>query len=171
MSLLGSIGSALKGGVKGFLSGGPTGAVMGGLKGLAKGSTSAPPKSQMMGMAVKPGAGLVGISNPVIGKAIGQVGQTITKYGPTVGRVAAGAATAAYVGGAIYDAAGNYLGQSRKRRRMNPLNARAARRAIRRIKAVRKITMDIERSLPKQRTSRSAPRRGSNPDFIQLRNS
>jgi len=37
-------------------------------------------------------------------------------------------------------------------RRMNPLNARAARRAIRRIKAVRKITRDIERSLPKVQT-------------------
>lgn len=36
-----------------------------------------------------------------------------------------------------------------KRRRINPLNVRAARRAIRRIKAVRKITASIERSLPK----------------------
>jgi hypothetical protein len=34
-------------------------------------------------------------------------------------------------------------------RRMNPLNPRAARRAIRRIKGVRRITRDIERSLPK----------------------
>lgn len=37
----------------------------------------------------------------------------------------------------------------KKRRRMNPLNARAAKRAIRRIKAVRKITAGIERALPK----------------------
>jgi len=44
----------------------------------------------------------------------------------------------------------------RKRRRMNPLNARAARRAIRRIKAVRRITRDIERSLPKQTARRRA---------------
>ena len=43
---------------------------------------------------------------------------------------------------------------SKKRRRMNPLNARAARRAIRRIKAVRRITNDIERSLPKARAAR-----------------
>lgn len=41
-------------------------------------------------------------------------------------------------------------------RRMNPLNPRAARRAIRRIKAVRRITRDIERSLPKQTTRRRA---------------
>lgn len=46
-----------------------------------------------------------------------------------------------------FDAAGNPLGK--KRRRMNPLNARAAKRAIRRIKAVRKITAGIERALPK----------------------
>ena len=39
-------------------------------------------------------------------------------------------------------------------RRMNPLNPRAARRAIRRIKAVRRITRDIERSLPKVTTRR-----------------
>lgn len=45
-----------------------------------------------------------------------------------------------------FDAAGNPL---KKRRRMNPLNARAAKRAIRRIKAVRKITAGIERALPK----------------------
>ena len=47
----------------------------------------------------------------------------------------------------------------RKRRRMNPLNARAARRAIRRIKAVRRITHDIERSLPKARSRAPARRR------------
>lgn len=41
-------------------------------------------------------------------------------------------------------------------RRMNPLNPRAARRAIRRIKAVRRITRDIERSLPKVSTRRRA---------------
>jgi hypothetical protein len=45
-----------------------------------------------------------------------------------------------------FDAAGNPI---KKRRRMNPLNARAAKRAIRRIKAVRKITAGIERALPK----------------------
>jgi hypothetical protein len=44
-------------------------------------------------------------------------------------------------------AGGGVLGK--KRRRMNPLNARAAKRAIRRIKAVRKITAGIERALPK----------------------
>jgi len=41
----------------------------------------------------------------------------------------------------------------RKRRRMNPMNHKAANRAIRRIKAVRKIVRSIESSLPKQRTT------------------
>jgi hypothetical protein len=42
----------------------------------------------------------------------------------------------------------------KKYRRMNPMNAKAARRAIRRIKAVRKITHDIEAQLPRARASR-----------------
>lgn len=39
-----------------------------------------------------------------------------------------------------------------KNRRMNPANPKAARRAIRRIKATRKLLQDIERQLPKQKT-------------------
>ena len=39
----------------------------------------------------------------------------------------------------------------RRRRRMNPLNGRAAFRALRRIKAVRKLLHGIERHLPKVR--------------------
>lgn len=46
---------------------------------------------------------------------------------------------------------------ARRRRRMNPMNHKAANRAIRRIKAVRKIVRSIESSLPKQRAT--APRR------------
>lgn len=41
----------------------------------------------------------------------------------------------------------------RKRRGINPLNVKAARRAIRRVKAIRKITTKLEQSLPKQRKS------------------
>ena len=40
----------------------------------------------------------------------------------------------------------------KKRRRMNPMNIRAARRAIRRIRGARRILMRIERSMPKART-------------------
>lgn len=41
-------------------------------------------------------------------------------------------------------------------RRINPLNVRAARRALRRIKAVRKITAQIERALPRRAAPRAA---------------
>jgi uncharacterized protein RhaS with RHS repeats len=54
-------------------------------------------------------------------------------------------------GGAVtmlYDAAGNLVGTQRKRRRMNPTNIKAARRAIRRIRGARRVLQRIERSLP-----------------------
>lgn len=43
-------------------------------------------------------------------------------------------------------------GRCVRNRRMNPMNPRAARRAIRRIKMARKMLQEIERQLPKQRT-------------------
>jgi hypothetical protein len=52
----------------------------------------------------------------------------------------------------------NKTGKIIKPRRMNPLNGHAARRAIRRIKGARKMLQAIERSLPKARTHRAAPR-------------
>jgi hypothetical protein len=72
---------------------------------------------------------------------------------PTIARGATGAivpAAAGAVGAAIYDAAGNLIGytQKKKTRRMNPLNIRAARRAIRRICGVRQVCSSIERQLP-----------------------
>ncbi|MGH8833336.1 MAG: hypothetical protein ACREXV_19970 [Polaromonas sp.] len=54
------------------------------------------------------------------------------------------------IGGLVYDAAGNLQGAT-KRRQMNPLNARAARRAVRRIKSVRKLCQRIESTLPRQK--------------------
>lgn len=57
------------------------------------------------------------------------------------------------VGALVYDAAGNLMGRTSKRQ-MNPLNQRAARRAIRRIKRVRKIVNSIERALPKSKSRR-----------------
>lgn len=44
---------------------------------------------------------------------------------------------------------------------MNPMNPRAARRAIRRIRGARKLLQRIERSLPKARTHRAPPRRNA----------
>lgn len=73
---------------------------------------------------------------------------------PTIGRetARAGAAGAAALG------LSGLFGGTKKRRRMNPLNVKAARRAIRRINAVRKITRDIEKQLPTRTVrSRAAP--------------
>lgn len=50
-----------------------------------------------------------------------------------------------------------------RNRRMNPLNPRAARRSIRRIKGVQKISADIRKALPKARTSRRATPAGHHP--------
>lgn len=46
-------------------------------------------------------------------------------------------------------------GRCVRNRRMNPLNPRAARRSIRRIKGAMKMLRQIERQLPKQRTRRA----------------
>lgn len=75
---------------------------------------------------------------------------------PAIGRVltgrAAAAGTVGFAAGQLFDAAGNPVP---KRRRMNFGNARAARRAIRRIKGVRRLLKSIEDQLPR----RPAPRR------------
>jgi hypothetical protein len=92
-------------------------------------------------------AGVAGMSLlsrlPAIGSRIGQV---LSRPGVQLG------GTAAAIG------AGLVLGPDgqpvRKRRRMNFGNAKAARRAIRRIKGTRKLLQDIEKQLPR-RTVRS----------------
>lgn len=76
---------------------------------------------------------------------IGAVGRGAARQLPGV--VAGAAAGALFSGG----------GEKKKYRRMNPLNVKAARRAIRRIKAVRKITRDIEKSLPTRTVRRAVP--------------
>lgn len=50
-------------------------------------------------------------------------------------------------------------GRPYRRPRMNPMNVRAARRAIRRIRSARKLLQRIERSLPKTRTHTRPTRR------------
>jgi hypothetical protein len=169
MSLLGSIGSTLSGAVKGFVKSGfnPVGAVKGALTGLAKGTTSAPPKSAAGGspiLAALPGSNAFsasGLVRTAVVPAVKAVGSAVVRNAPTIGAVAA-------VGGLVYDMAGNVIGRQRKRRRMNPMNARAARRAIRRIKGARKMLQQIERQLPKQRTTaRRAASSRSSETFIR----
>lgn len=58
------------------------------------------------------------------------------------------------LGGAF---AGLGAGTGRRYRRMNPLNPKAANRAIRRIKAIRKLTRSIESQLPKRTVRPASP--------------
>lgn len=72
---------------------------------------------------------------PAIGRSlpgIGRLGGAARTVGRVGGRVI-GAAGVAATGVAIYDAAGNYLGQKKRSRRINPLNHRALKRAMSRI--------------------------------------
>lgn len=91
---------------------------------------------------------------PGLGRSIGALSRV-----PAVraaGRLARDVGTVV-VGGLIIDSMTGQVVGRRRSRRINPLNAKAARRAIRRIKSVRKICLDIERSLPRQRQSRACP--------------
>lgn len=126
------------------------------------------------GLAAKVSRGVVGRVMPGIGKVV---------YPGRMGAVAGAAAGGGKLGklalaggGALGGAALTYPGRmgsalnppmsaaeakrmgvssGRRYRRMNPLNPKAARRAIRRIKAVRKLVRSIESQLPK-RASRDA---------------
>lgn len=80
----------------------------------------------------------------------------VTKPGAGLVKTGAAIAGGTIAGEAIYDAAGNLIGYKQRRRRMNPLNPKAARRAIRRVKSVRKMLHNIEKQLPKQKCTRRA---------------
>lgn len=69
---------------------------------------------------------------------------------PKVNKKVAAALGWATVGGLAVDAAGQVQGRVGGRR-MNPLNPKAARRAIRRVKAVRKLCTKLESALPKRK--------------------
>lgn len=107
-------------------------------------------------------AGMAGALVPV-GKQLAKraVGGGFKKGGlniGTLGKIAAGT----IAGEAIYDAAGNLIGYKKKRRRMNYMNYKAAKRATRRIKGARKMLQNIEKQLPKHtvrsRTTRCEPK-------------
>lgn len=108
-----------------------------------------------------------------------QIGQMLPKVAPMIGSAltAAGALTAAarkalpvlnknialasgYIvtAGLVYTAAGQLVGRTRRRRRINPLNYRAAMRAASRLCKVHDLTARISQALPSAGTAR-APRR------------
>ena len=70
-----------------------------------------------------------------------------------LGRAVVGTAAVAGVADIVFDEFGQPV--RRRRRRMNFGNAKAARRAIRRIKGTQKMLKDIEKLLPRRAASRS----------------
>lgn len=90
-------------------------------------------------------ASILGPAATVAGRVIPSLGRVLTGRAATAGAVG-------FAAGQLFDAAGNPVP---KRRRMNFGNAKAARRAIRRIKGVRRLLKSIEDQLPR----RPAPRR------------
>lgn len=128
------------------------------------GTFGAPPVPQIMS-GILPALPALGSVAGSVGRALGSavvpavVGGARVAIGAGRGLAVAAARwcqrnpkTCAALGGASIVADMMRSGEiKRPGRRMNPLNVKAARRAIRRIKGVRKICNDIERSLPMRR--------------------
>lgn len=129
--------------------------------------------NRAMGQALGIPAGFPGMTGgPVAGGALPSASflPQVVAGGVALGKqilsTKTGKAAVVTGGVAVADAALDFFGGDDgggRRRRMNPLNVRAARRAIRRIKAVRKITASIEKSLPK------AKARGGHQHFVRHR--
>lgn len=122
------------------------------------GGTGAATTASMFPVALPPIAATVGRALPAIGRALPGIGRAT---GQAVGRVA-GAGRALVrkypksaralaelglfaVGGVVYDAATGQPVGTVNRRRMNPLNARALRRAMSRVKSAKNICRQVEK--------------------------
>lgn len=163
MSLLGKVGNFLKKTVKtvapvaiGYATGGLGGAAIAALGGGGGGRSSPRPSPSLPQMA---GFGPIIPSQPFRPPSFQQPrslpgagvrpSTRITPYAPLAVEPGGSSSRAMVV-----------HGPRKKYKRINPLNVRAARRAIRRIKAVRKITHEIERQLPHRKAAAScAPKR------------
>jgi len=117
----GPVGMAARGLQAGIAAVSTIGVVKAGQAGIRslRGTTSMSMMPRVMGglPAVLPGAGAI------LGGVAGRIGMR------GIARTVAGGA----VGAAIFDAAGNLIGYGKKRRRINPLNYRALKRALRRV--------------------------------------
>lgn len=116
----GPVGAAARGLQAGITAVGAIGVVKaarGGVQALRGSSMSAMPRIMGGLPTVLPGAGAI------IGGVAGRIGMG------KIGRAVVGGA----VGAAIFDQAGNLIGYGKKRRRINPLNYRALKRALRRV--------------------------------------
>jgi hypothetical protein len=105
------------------------------------------------GAALGIGAGVAKVAVSSSKALVPLGGKVISK--PGVGKIAAATVGGTIAGDYLYDAAGNIVGQHRRHRRMNVLNGKAATRAIRRVKGVRKMLQKIERQLPKAKATHS----------------
>lgn len=95
---------------------------------------------------------------PAIGSAVGAVSAAAKKLLPVLNKNIALASGYTIVAGLVYTAAGQLVGRVRRRRRINPLNYRAAMRAASRLCKVHDLTARINQALPSTSTAR-APRR------------
>jgi len=82
------------------------------------------------------------------GRYTGQALSVLKRSLPTLKRDLAIASGFSVVGSLIYDQAGNLVGKTRRRRRINPLNYRAAMRAASRLCKVQDLTARIQQALP-----------------------
>jgi len=95
---------------------------------------------------------------PMIAPAMGVLTAAAKKLLPVLNKNIAIASGYAVVGGLVYTAAGQLVGRVRRRRRINPLNYRAAMRAASRLCKVHDLTARISQALPAAGSAR-APRR------------
>jgi len=166
MSLLGSIGGALKGAVGGFFSSGgnPLGALAGALpqggdkaqkRRLQATSGAIMPVNNVSSYSASPSSRLAGLPGVQLATTTGGGGAT-GSWVPS-GKMRYSHNVVDATTGRVYRVS-NKTGKIIKPRQMNPLNGRAARRAIRRIRGARKMLQAIERSLPKARTRQTRAR-------------
>lgn len=130
-------------------------AVYGGIKSVVSSTRSGAPAAAMRALPTVGGAMtrvLPGVGAVASGALAGAraAGGYVRGNLPTIAREVAIGTGLTVAGSMLFDQSGNVVGRL-KRRRMNPMNAKAARRAIRRVVAVRKILSKIERGLPRAR--------------------
>jgi len=152
--------------------GGPIGGLIAGSVG---GTRRAPPSRIPGTPPIRPGGGFVLERDPM-GRRIGvsQSQNIVGLAGPAAGAViragaavlrspavkaGAAAAAGAILGDLVLDEGGAVVGVRRKRRRMNPCNPKALRRAVRRLSMYHKQNKKIEQQLRKLAPPRRAARR------------
>jgi len=127
-------------------------------------------------------AAIARAGRPKVAPAAGFLAGAVSRSLPAIGRVATAAGIGASVGGLFGGGGGgggacevgHHLNKQDgvggpagtycvKNRRMNVGNARAARRAVRRLKGARKLLRDIEKMMPTRSTRRRAPQHHHHP--------